>query len=124
MATYYAWTEIRNGGEVEDVELPTGAIRTVVTKRNVAKAGEKITKKGLGLSDEEWERMVESGCIREYPFPEGTDDYTSPATAAMRKYLTPQGDIDINVLLELGLANPAVVTNPPAEEAAEVPSGA
>lgn len=121
---YYAWTEIRNGGEVEDVELPGGAIRTVVTKRNAVLAGEKVTKKGLNLSDEDWERMIEGGSIREYPFPEGTNDYTSPAQAAMRKYLTPQGDIDINVLLNLGLANPAVVMNPPAEEAAEVPSGA
>jgi len=118
MATFYAWSEIRNGGEVEEVVLPNGAVRHVVTKRNVVQPGAKITKKSLNLSDEEWDHFVENGVIRSYPFPDGVDEYTSPTQAILRE-LAVGGEIPVDRLLELALAHPPAA-NPSASEGATV----
>lgn len=97
---FYAWSEIRNGGEVEEIKLATGATRRIVSKRNIIEPGAKITKANSGLSGEEWDRMVDHGVIREYPFPEGTNEYTSPSQAVL-KQLSVGGEVPVDTLLAL-----------------------
>lgn len=103
---FYAWSDIRNGGEVEEIKLATGATRRIVSKRNIIAAGTKITKANSGLSGEEWDRMVDHGVIRDYPFPDGTDEFTSPSQAVMKK-LAVGGEVPVNTLLELSASREA-----------------
>lgn len=121
MAKYYAWSDLYNGGKVEEVKTPTGGIKVVVVERYVTHVGESVTKAKLGVSDEEWDHLVESGSIRDYPLPKDANDLKSPSLAFMESIST-SGEIDVNKLLELGLKHPPAL-NPPAEEAAELPEG-
>ncbi len=114
----YAWSEIRNGGDVEEISLLNGGVRTVVSRRNAVAPGEKVTKKELDCSDDEWDDLVERGVIRPYPFPEGVNEYTSP-TSAILAQLAVGGDVPADRLLELALAHPPAA-NLPASEAAEL----
>ena len=122
MAKYYAWCDIYNGGEVGEVVLPTGNTKNVVINRNVIKRGEQVTKAKTGLSEEDWDRMLESGAIRDYPLPEDASEYISPTQAVLRKFMTPSGEVDTDMLLRLGLSHPPVI-NPPSEAGAELPVG-
>jgi hypothetical protein len=129
MATYYAWTEIRYGGEVEQRPASGNRFINVVTKRNIVARGDKVAQKDLGVSDEEWQTLIDGGSVREYPLPEGSDDYTSPAAAVTAELVDEDGNIDVNKLVEMGLAQPQIVAEE--EEApkaagtkAEVPKGA
>lgn len=120
MAKWYAWSECRNGGKTKEIQLPQGGTRTVLESRNSIAYGQEITKAKLGVDDDAWNRLIEIGSIRDYPPPEGTDEYTSASQAFERLYVNKQGDLDMNKLMELGLAHPTPV-NPPASEA---PAGA
>lgn len=120
---FYAWSDLYNGGESEKRARANGLEMTVVLERNVISHGDPVTQSDLGVSDEEWESLLAGGSIRNYPPPDGTSDYVSPSTAMMRTLVNDHGDLDVNKLMELGLAHPPVI-NPPAEEAAEIPEGA
>ena len=120
MATYYAWTDIRNGGEVDTRKAPGGREIKVVTKRNVVERGEKVTKGSLKVSDEEWEGLLAGGSVRPYPLPEGSNENISPTTAILRGLVDNRGEIDLNKLMELGLTVPP----PGQDEESEVPVGA
>ena len=115
MAKMYAWSEIRNGGEVDFVDTPSGGKRKVILKRNVVAHGAEVTQKDVGVSKEEWEGFIESGVVRPYPVPEGADDTTSPSQAFLASLMDASGEIDTDKLMELGLSNPPVI-NPPADE--------
>lgn len=121
MATWTAWSDLLYGGETETRTRADGRDYKVVLNRNRLARGEKVTKKEIGVSDEEWDHLVETGSIRPYPLPEGAGEFTSPATAVM-EMLSKDGDIDPNVLMELALQHPPAI-NPPAEEAS-TPEGA
>jgi hypothetical protein len=58
MATYYAWSSIKAGTSEKPVNIERGA---------------KVAQSDLGISDAEWDAIVESGAVREkeFPAPEG-----------------------------------------------------
>lgn len=64
---YYAWSPIRHGGEVKD--------GLVVNVQTVA-YGDSVSQKDLGVSDEDWQAMVEGGSVREVKPPELPEGYT------------------------------------------------
>lgn len=99
MAKYYAWTDIHNGGKTE--EARDG--RTIVIERYGASAGDVVTKKGLSVSDDEWDAWLASGVIRPYPIPE-TLPGESPAQAVVRSLVTSTGDLDPNLLIDMALS--------------------
>lgn len=59
----YAWSPIRYGGKGDP---ETGAISDV----QVVEAGDEVDAGKLGISDEEFEALVESGAVREEKYPE------------------------------------------------------
>lgn len=83
--TYWAWSPIRNGGEVKMVPTASGhgAERAVVTKRNVIPVGDKVAKGDVDNFDE----LVDAGAIRPYPYPEGLneDSLESPINFLRRR---------------------------------------
>jgi len=119
MAKFYVWSTIHNGGEVGEVTSPIGQKKTVLLSRNTLDVGSEVTKAKSGLSDDEWDAMIEGGSIRPYPMPADADEYTSPAQAVIRSLVTQSGDFDQNILMELALTQP-LPENPPADEAKEV----
>ena len=119
MAKFYAWSNIYNGGEIKEVTTSKGMTQQIVTNRSIIPAGEEVSKGKAGLTDEDWDAMIEGGSIRPYPLPEDADEVTSPTQAVINKITTGTGDIDQNMLLELALTQP-LPENPSAEEAKEV----
>lgn len=120
---YWAWSDLMGGGKTKTMKLADGREREIVEERNVTPRGSKVTKAKLGVSDEEWDALIEGGSIRNYDLPEGADEFTSPTQAMLRSLVNNRGDIDLDKVMELGLANPPAI-NPPAEEEAELPAGA
>jgi len=120
---FFAWSDLYNGGKTQEVTRPGGAPRTVVTERNIVPRGDKVTQKGLGVTDEEWKALLDGGSVREYEVPKDASDTVSPTRAILARVMNPQGDLDPDRLLELGLSNPPVL-NLPSEEAEELPEGA
>lgn len=114
---HYAWATLYNGGETE--EARDG--RNLVINRNMVEAGSVVSKKSLGVSDDEWNHLVASGSIRPYPLPELVEG-ESPAEAIMRQ-ITKGGEVPMDTLLSLALAHPPAI-NPPAEEQLSLPEGA
>jgi len=107
MATsYIAWSDLYLGGEVELRDRPGGGTYKVVLSRNRIPRGEKVTKSKLGVSDEEWDALVESGSVRPYDLPAGANDYVSPTRAVIASITNDRGDIDPDVLLQLALQHP------------------
>lgn len=125
---YYAWSDLYGGGEVEQREAPGGRLVKVVMSRNIINRGEKVTQAQLKVEDDEWENLLAGGSVREYPIPDGADAYTSPHRAVMQALVGPDGEIDVNKVMELqnieALAVPPTPINPPAEDAKELPVGA
>ena len=67
---YYVWSKIQHGQTVPKAD-EKGAWESQIT---VIDRGEKITKKDLpGLSDEDWNGLIESGSIRATPVPIPSD---------------------------------------------------
>ncbi len=118
---YYAWSDIYAGGDSERREASGNRLIRVVTKRNIIRRGDKVTKAALNVSDEEFDALVESGSIRNYPVPDGADQYTSPSAAFLTSVLDEEGDVDVNKLLDLGLQNPPAR---PTEVESDTPKGA
>jgi hypothetical protein len=113
----YAWSDIYYGGKVENVTLPNGGVKRVVVERNIAYRGDKVTKKGLGLTDDEWDNLVENGSVRSYPVPEGISDTESPASFILRKW-SEGGELQPDLLLQLSLPHSEVANE--SEETEEV----
>ena len=66
----FLWSPVSNGGDVMMVPTALGGERAVVTNRKIIAVGEKVTKKQLEASDEQWAEWVEGGVVRDYPFPD------------------------------------------------------
>lgn len=122
MATFYAWSDLMYGGETEMRDRADGRSYRVVLSRNVKTRGEKVTQKELGLDDELWDALVESGSVRPYPLPEESDGYVSPTQAIVNR-LFRDGEVDPNQLLELSLQNPPAQPSASAEDD-KAPAGA
>lgn len=118
MAKMYAWTEIRNGGEIDVVKLPNGGERRVVTKRNSVAMGDEVTKAKLKCSDEEWDALIAGGSVRPYPLPEGTSSSVSPQRAFMQNALNDRGDIDFSMMMDM-----ALIHTPQLPEESDKPEG-
>jgi len=113
----YAWSDLYNGGKTENVTLPNGGTKRVVTERNIVPRGEKVTQKSLGCSDDDWANLKDNGSVRSYPVPEGISENESPASFIVRKWS--QGG-DMNTDLLLGLSLPHSETAEDVEETEEV----
>lgn len=83
--TLYAWSPIRNGGEVITVTDPQGRERRVVSERNIIPVGSKVTAKDVG-GEGTLEEMVEAGSVRPYPYPTDLDpaSFESPVNFLRR----------------------------------------
>lgn len=106
---YYAWSELRLGGESDLIRSATGAERRVITSREVVMPGEEVTKADLkkrGATDEDWEAMLAGGSIRTYPMPNMPEGSTqSPTDFVMDSLRTGnREDLDPNTVLSLALA--------------------
>jgi hypothetical protein len=129
---FYAWTDIHNGGETKEVRG-----RTLVVDRNMVKLGDPVSQDDLGVTDEEWDHLLEGGSIRDYPLPEGIGENESPSAyvtrmQAERQELDPDTLLKMNAALEVPAPQPteeAEVEEPPTTEeaheaiAADVPPG-
>lgn len=115
----YAWSDLYYGGKTEERARANGLPMRVVLSRDIVPRGEEVTQSKLGVDDDQWQALQDSGSVREYPLPKGADEFTSPARAMVAALVNEQGDIDVNKLLELGLQNPPAI-NPPASENAPV----
>lgn len=118
-AKFYAWSDLYYGGDVEDITLPTGGTRRVVSKRNVIRRGESVTRTKLNLSEAEFDTLVESGSVRAYPVPDEANEYVSPHQAVLRRLYT-DGDIDPDTLLAMAPSSPSAAD----DGAEEKPVGA
>lgn len=103
---FYAWTDIHNGGETTEVRG-----RTIVVDRHMVKCGDPVDKEKFGLSDEEWDAMIEGGSIRDYPLPEGIGENESPSAYVARMQaekmeLDPDTLLKMNAALEIGVPQP------------------
>jgi hypothetical protein len=61
----YAWSPIRYGGETGDPQNPSAP-----TTFEMVNVGDEVDAGKLGISDEEFEALVESGAVRDIPYPE------------------------------------------------------
>lgn len=120
MAKYYAWSDLRNGGKVEEIGTPGGGRRMVVLERNITPRGEEVSASKLDISKKEFEALVESGSIRPYPLPEEASDTLSPAQAVLARLALPGGEVNQDMLMELALKHPPGFT----VSAREIPAGA
>jgi len=71
MAQYYAWSPVKAG--------------TTDEPKSVAR-GEKVSQSSLGLNDADWQALVDSGAVRDRPFP-APDDYQGSALDYLRDQL-------------------------------------
>jgi len=69
--TYYAWTPLKSGTLEEPLAIARGA---------------KVTAKDLGIPVAEFEALIDSGAVREKPFP-APDDYEGSAIDWLREQL-------------------------------------
>ncbi len=69
--SYYAWSELRAGTAEKPVVIPRGA---------------KVSASDLGISAEEFKATVDSGAIRNKPFPTAAD-YAGSAVDFLREQL-------------------------------------
>ncbi len=120
--TYYAWSDLYNGGESVERKNANGTTVRIVESRNIIERGTEVGQSDLDVSDEHWAHLIESGSVRPYPLPEGADENVTPHRAVLAAIVDDQGDIDVNKLMSLGASSAgALVTlpnpiNPPAEE--------
>ena len=114
--SYYAWSELRLGGESEMHLSATGVSRKIVVSREVVQPGEKVTKADLtkrGLTDEDWEAFLEGGSIREYPMPKmpasATQSPTDFVLSQLREGITDDIPQETAMALALGGSGGALV---------------
>jgi hypothetical protein len=120
--TYYAWSDLYNGGESVERTNANGTKVRIVESRNVIARGTEVSQSDIDVSDDEWNHLVESGSVRPYPLPDGADENVTPHRAVLAEIVDDQGEIDVNKLMALGATSAgALVTlpnpiNPSAEE--------
>jgi len=69
--TYYAHSTIKNAESAEpDADAP---------KVETIKPGEEVSQASLGVSDEEWEQLVDAGSVRPYDYPDDLKEGQTPA---------------------------------------------
>jgi hypothetical protein len=73
---YYAWSEIKAG-------------------EKSAKVGDTVSASSLGLTEEQFDELVESEAVREEKYPEGMEDFPgSPTELAKRDLAIASGQIE------------------------------
>jgi hypothetical protein len=77
---WYAWTRIHVGSDVDEHEGSN-----VIIKRHFIEPGDKVTKKDLGVDDEEWDSLVAERVVRRSKYPTKMGQYESP-----KRYLIKQ----------------------------------
>lgn len=127
---YFAWSDLYYGGEVQEMKVGARGdqTRTVVVNRNIVRHGEPVDQATLGCDDDEWAHLIETGSVRPYAVPEGTDDRTSATRAFLVAVTDDEGNIDINKVMAMGASLNSMqpmpeATNPPAEEGKELETG-
>jgi hypothetical protein len=70
----YAWTDIKAG-------------------EKSAKAGDSVTASGLGLSDEQFEQLVDAGSVRDEKYPDMGDFPGSPVEYAKKQLAIQSGQV-------------------------------
>ena len=109
----YAWSPIRNGGEVISVTDPQGRERRVISERNIIPVGEKVTAKDVGGEDV-FDQMVEAGSIRPYPYPKDLDPASTESPLDfLRRQLREAAEAEVSEEQQLLMATGqgAVVTD-------------
>ena len=76
---YYAWSDIRYGAEVDKDGNKTAD--------KMVKAGDTVTQKNLGVSDADWQALVDAGSVREYEYPDMPDTYQGSPVDFLREKL-------------------------------------
>jgi hypothetical protein len=76
---YYAWSPIKHGA---DVDKDGNYVRD-----KLLPAGSTVTQKNLGVSDADWEAMIEAGSIREYEYPDMPDTFQGSPVDFLRQKL-------------------------------------
>jgi hypothetical protein len=94
MATYYAWSN-----------FPIERNEAGVTTKVIA-VGDKVTQNDLGVSDDEWEQLVEVGAVRTDKYPD-IPDHMAPAE--YEKAQANQGIVE-EMLMEVTEPEPEAVT--------------
>jgi len=117
-AKYFAWSNIYNGGETQNVTLPNGSVKRVVTQRNIIAFGEEVSKSKSKLSQEEFDALIESKVIRDYAPPANLNENESPSSAIQRQILSGDLEFDPNLLLEMSLKHAEAVGQEAVEEEA------
>jgi len=121
MAKMYAWSTIYNGGKSK--ESRDG--RKIIMERNIIEPGAEVSKAKLGVSDEDWDALVDGGSVRPYQLPKNLRVGESPADAVIRSLTGGQGEVSQDMLMELALAHPpGSFANAEEEEESDVPVGA
>jgi hypothetical protein len=95
---FFAWTDIYNGGETTEVRG-----RQIVTKRNMVAQGEAVDQAMLGVSDAEWQGLLDGGSVRDYPLPEGIGENESP-NAYVARMQAEKMELDPDTLLKMNAA--------------------
>lgn len=78
--TFTAWSDLYAGGESEETKLG----RKIIHSRNIIARGSEVSQADLDVSDEEWQHLIDTGSVRNYPLPSGYhDDDNNPTDAAL-----------------------------------------
>jgi hypothetical protein len=96
---WYAWSDIHNGGKTQEVRG-----RTIVVERNMVARGETCDQASIGVSDEDWDALIEGGSVRPYPLPDGLGDNESPSSYVLRSLLAGKEQLDPDLLLQMSLS--------------------
>lgn len=80
--TYYAWSDIRSSEAEETTDV------------KVTKAGETVTASDLGVSDEEFQALVESGAVKTEEYPELPEGYTGSPAQYEKEKVVAQATLD------------------------------
>jgi len=79
MADLVAWSTIKVGKPNTDPQKLTGG------ETEVIKPGDTVTQDGLGLDDDQFRQLVESGAVRALPYPDMPPTYQDSPVAYLRE---------------------------------------
>lgn len=103
---YYAWASIRHGVERDKAD------NTVITAVKEVKPGDTVTAAQLGISNDEFQYLIDSGAVREQKYPEDLRLGETPRLRAIRIAKELMDDAVEGALAKTG----TVVTSTPATE--------
>lgn len=107
--TMYAWSPIQHGAERDETDP------TVITSYKVVPMGATVTKDNLGVSDADFEAMVEANAIRNYPPPEMPKGYQGSVMDYLRDQLRQASQVE-EAALTLAMSARGSNFAPPEEE--------